>query len=33
MNDCLQRYEENVDVEQEWDNTKNILWKKQKKKA
>jgi hypothetical protein len=27
MNDCLQRYEENVDVEQEWDNTKNILWK------
>ena len=27
MNNCLQCYEENVDVEQEWDNTKNILWK------
>jgi hypothetical protein len=27
MNDCLQHYEENIDVEQEWDNIKNILWK------
>jgi len=27
MNDCLQHYEENVDVEQEEDNTKNTLWK------
>lgn len=27
MNGCSQHYEENIDVEQEWDNTKNMLWK------
>ena len=30
-NECLQHYERNIDVEQEWDNTKNMLWKTQKK--
>jgi len=27
MNDCLQHYEQNAGVEEEWDNTKNVLWK------